>query len=119
MNSKTNGHGIKQEDNESDSRSLNRGESKYRDDASEKRSRIMTSALMATIIMTLIAVAVAGVFQLTGTFMRICPAELPVNDPSPVLWNDTTSDKPVTAALGVPDKLKQETALKASTNVSN
>ena len=119
MNSKTNGHGIKQEDNESDSRSLNRAESKYRDDASEKRSRIITSALMATIIMTLIAVAVAGVFQLTGMFMRICPAELPVNDPSPVLWNDTTSDKPVTAALGVPDKLKQETALKASTNVSN
>jgi nitrate reductase NapE component len=119
MDSKTNGHGIKQEDNESDSTSLNPAESKYRDDASEKRSRIITSALMATIIMTLIAVAVAGVFQLTATFTKVCPAELPINDPSPVLWNDTTSDKPVTAALGVPDKLKQETALKASTNVSN
>lgn len=100
MNSKENGQEIKGEENEVDSKSVEEVESQHRDEASVKRSRIITAALMATIIMTLIAVTVAGVFQLTASFMRICPAELPVNDPSPVLWNDITSDKPATAILG-------------------
>ncbi|MFH0960194.1 MAG: hypothetical protein V1897_15985 [Pseudomonadota bacterium] len=119
MNTKKDEQEIKVEKNDAELISSEEAESKHRNDSSAKRSRIITSALMATIIMTLIAVAVAGVFQLTASFMRICPSELPVNDPSPVLWNDMTSDKPVTAILGVPDKLKQETALKITTNTSN
>lgn len=84
-----------------------------------KRGRLITSALLVTIILTFIAVAVAGIFQMTVKFMQVCPAELPVNDPAPVLWNDITSEKAVKAITGVPEKLKQETALKALTNASN
>lgn len=88
-------------------------------DLNLKRGKMITSTLVTTIIITFIAIAVAGLFQLTGWFLRVCPQELPVNDPSPILWKDVTSDKPVNAILGVPDKLKQETALKSLAGDSN
>jgi hypothetical protein len=88
-------------------------------DVNLKRGKMITSTLVTTIIITFIAIAVAGVFQFTGWFLRVCPQELPVNDPSPILWKDVTSDKPVNATLGVPDKLKQETALKSLAGDSN
>ena len=88
-------------------------------DVNSKRGKMITSTLVTTIIITFVAIAVAGVFQLTGWFLRVCPQELPVNDPSPILWKDVTCEKPVNATLGVPDKLKQETALKSLVEGSN
>ena len=88
-------------------------------ESSLRRGRMITSALIVSIIIVFIAVAVAGVFQLTGHFLQTCPKELPVNDPSPVLWSDVTSQKPASAILGVSEKLKQETALKAQAAGSN
>ncbi len=87
--------------------------------AHAKRGRMLTAVLVVTIVLTFIAVTVAGVFELTGRFLRVCPKELPVNDPSPILWNDVTSEKPVQATLGVSQKLKEETALKSSVMGSN
>ena len=88
------------------------------DELSLKRGRMITSALIVSIILAFIAVMVAGVFQLTGHFLKTCPQELPVNDPSPILWSDVTSQKPVSATLGVSEKLRKETALKAQTAAS-
>ena len=88
-------------------------------ESSLRRGRMITSALIVSIIIVFIAVAVAGVFQLTGHFLQTCPKELPVNDPSPVLWSDITSQKPASAILGVSEKLRQETALKAQAAGSN
>jgi len=59
-------------------------------ESSLRRGRMITSALIVSIIIVFIAVAVAGVFQLTGHFLQTCPKELPVNDPSPLLWSDVT-----------------------------
>jgi hypothetical protein len=84
-----------------------------------KRGRMITSALIVSIILAFIAVAVAGIFQVTGHFLQTCPQELPVNDPSPILWSDITSQKPAPAALGVSEKLRKETALKAQVAGSN
>jgi len=88
-------------------------------ESSLRRGRMITSALIVSIIIAFIAVAVAGVFQLTGHFLQTCPKELPVNDPSPLLWSDVTSQKPASAILGVSEKLRQETALKAQAAGTN
>lgn len=88
-------------------------------ESSLRRGRMITSALIVSIIIAFIAVAVAGIFQLTGYFLQTCPRELPVNDPSPLLWSDVTSQKPTSAILGVSEKLRQETALKAQSAGSN
>jgi len=87
--------------------------------AQAKRGRMITASLVVTIVLTCIAVTVVGVFELTGRFLRVCPKELPVNDPAPILWNDMTSEKSVQATLGVSQRLKEETALKSSVMGSN
>jgi len=87
--------------------------------AQAKRGRMITVSLVVTIVLTCIAVTVVGVFELTGRFLRVCPKELPVNDPAPILWNDMTSEKSVQATLGVSQRLKEETALKSSVMGSN
>ena len=77
-----------------------------------KRGKLMTSALLVTIVLTFISVLVAGIFELTGRWFRECPKELRVNDPAPALWNDMTSKRPVNVGLGVPQELQKETVLK-------
>ena len=101
-------------ENEIESESSEEIVSNNHDNAQAKRGRMITAALVATIVITFIAVMVAGVFELTGRFLRECPRELRVNDPSPILWNDIVSANSTKAGLGVPEKLKQETALKSS-----
>ena len=81
-----------------------------------KRGRLITSALLVAIALTLISVLVAGIFELTGRLLRECPKELRVNDPAPLLWNDVTAAKPVSVGLGVPKKLEKETMLKPSSS---
>ncbi len=70
----------------------------------DKRSRLITSSIMAVIILSVISVVVFGIFQLTIKMRIVCPAEIPVNDPAPVLWQDIVSEQIRNAKLGVSDK---------------
>lgn len=71
----------------------------------EKRGRLITAAMIATIIMSVIAVLVVGIFQITNKMLVVCPQDLPINDPAPILWHDIVSDQVKVARLGVPEKV--------------
>lgn len=79
----------------------------------EKRGRMIATGMVVGIGVSLIAVAVAAIFQVTSTWLIKCPADLSVNDPAPILWSDVVSDKAKQAPLGVPKELVKETSLKA------
>ncbi|MEI7449809.1 MAG: hypothetical protein WCJ75_09300 [Desulfomonile sp.] len=79
-----------------------------------KRGRLITASLVATAILSVIALLVAGIFQLTARWMLVCPTDLPVNDPAPILWKDVVSEKVASRTLGVPEKLLTEVGLKVS-----
>ncbi len=71
----------------------------------EKRGRLISAAMIATIILSVIAVLVVGIFQITNKMLVVCPQDLPVNDPAPILWHDIVSDQVKVAKLGVPEKV--------------
>jgi hypothetical protein len=75
------------------------------DGSADKRGRLISAAVIATIILSFIAVSVFGIFQLTTRMMVVCPRDLPVNDPAPILWQDIVSDQVKGARLGVPEKV--------------
>jgi hypothetical protein len=78
----------------------------------EKRGRMITGGLVTAVVVTVVAVMVAGIFQLSSRWLRPCPAELPVNDPSPKLWQEMVSQKVTIQGLGVPETVRAETQLK-------
>ncbi len=82
------------------------------DSPDEKRRRLVVGGLVAATILSLVAVLVAGIFQLTARWLIQCPQDLPVNDPSPVLWSEMISDRAVTQPLGIQDKLVEMTKFK-------
>jgi hypothetical protein len=84
-----------------------------------KRGRMITAGLVTAVIVSLIAVLVAGMFQFGLWWLRPCPAELPVNDPSPKLWQEMVSQKVTIQGLGVPEKVRAETQLKKVAPVPN
>jgi len=52
----------------------------------EKRGRMVTAGILSAVILSLIVVLVAGIFQLSYRLMMKCPQDLSVNDPALVLW---------------------------------
>lgn len=84
----------------------------------EKRGRMVVAGVLAAIILSVVAVVVAGVFQLTAKGMVLCPKELPVNDPARVLWQEVVSQQSVTKPLGVPETLLSQTKLKGPSSVT-
>ncbi len=83
------------------------------DDAlAEKRGRMVAAGAVTAVILSAIAVLVAGVFHLTSRWMATCPRDLPVNDPAPILWKDLTAQKESVGSLGVPDGVASQTGLK-------
>ena len=80
----------------------------------EKRGRMVAAGVIATVVLSVIAVVVAGVFQFTAAWFMSCPGDLPVNDPAPILWNDIVTKKEAPPALGVPKDLAKEVSLKVS-----
>jgi hypothetical protein len=78
----------------------------------EKRGRMVAAGAITAVVLSLIAVIVAGVFQLTGTCLLRSCKDLPVNDPAPILWQDLTATKDTAGALGVPETLTSQTSLK-------
>ena len=77
-----------------------------------KRGRMVAAGLVAAVILSLIAVAVAGIFQFTSQLLMPCPKDLAVNDPAKVLWTDVVSDGQKPASLGVPENLAKKVSLK-------
>jgi hypothetical protein len=77
-----------------------------------KRGRMITAGLVTAVIVSLIAVLVAGMFQFGFKWLRACPTDLPVNDPSPKLWQEMVSQKVAIQNLGVPDALRVEAQFK-------
>lgn len=83
-----------------------------KDDLPEKRGRLVTAGLLATVAVALVALAVAGIVQLTSRWLAVCPTDLPVNDPAPVLWKAVVTDDVKVQSLGVPEKLLGEARFK-------
>ncbi len=84
------------------------------DSPEERRGRLVVGGLFAATVLALVAVLVAGIFQLTARWLTECPRELPVNDPSPVLWSEMITDKEVSQPLGIQDKLSEITRFKTT-----
>ena len=63
-----------------------------------KRGRMVATGLVTAVILSIIAVIVVGIFQITSRLFIQCPTDLPVNDPAPILWKDVTSQQVKRAA---------------------
>jgi hypothetical protein len=77
-----------------------------------KRGRIVATGLVTAVILSLIAVIVAGIFQITSRLLIPCPTDLPVNDPAPILWKSMTSQQVTAQPLGISEKISGEVKLK-------
>ncbi len=71
----------------------------------EKRGRMIASAMLAAVVLSLIALVVAGIFNWTAAYLTICPKDLSVNDPAPVLWMELEAKSTKAQPLGVPKNL--------------
>jgi hypothetical protein len=78
----------------------------------EKKGRLMAAAFVATVIVSFLALAVAGIVQLTSRWLITCPTDLPVNDPAPVLWKAAVSGDVTVQSLGVPEKILEQARFK-------
>ncbi len=83
----------------------------------EKRGRVIVSGLIAATIVSLVAVLVVGIFQLTSRWLTSCPRDRTANGPASILWKETVSDKATPQTLGVPEKLLQTTKFKVPASV--
>lgn len=81
----------------------------------EKRGRMITAGVVLAVILAVIAVLVAGIFQLTSRWLIACPSDLPVNDPAPILWQKMETSKLGNQPLGVAKKLVSEARFKGLT----
>ncbi len=79
-----------------------------------KRGRMVATGLVTAVILTVIAVIVAGIFQITSRLFIPCPTDLPVNDPAPILWQNIVSPQATPQSLGISDKIADEVKLKAT-----
>jgi hypothetical protein len=77
-----------------------------------RRGRMVATGLVTAVILSLIAVIVAGIFQVTSRWLAPCPADLPVNDPAPILWKSMTSQQVTAQPLGISEKVSGEVKLK-------
>jgi hypothetical protein len=84
-----------------------------------KRGRMMTAGIVATIILAAVAILVAGIFQLTSRWTMVCPRDLPVNDPAPILWQTVVAEKSKSASLGVPEKVLSEAAFRGTSGAGS
>ena len=78
----------------------------------EKRGRVVVAGAVSVVIISVIALLVAAIFQLTSRWLVVCPSDLPVNDPAPILWKSMVSESVQPQPLGVPEKLTGEAGYK-------
>jgi hypothetical protein len=77
----------------------------------ENRTRLVIAGLVAAAVVSIVAVLVAGIFQLTSKWVS-CKPNLPVSDPAPILWGEMVSDTVAPTPLGVPKVLANEVKFK-------
>ncbi len=77
-----------------------------------RRGRMVATGLVTAVILSIIAVIVAGIFQFTSRLLMPCPTDLPVNDPAQILWQNVTSPQVTPQSLGISDKIAGEVKLK-------
>ncbi|MGO9116338.1 MAG: hypothetical protein ACLQPD_01875 [Desulfomonilaceae bacterium] len=77
-----------------------------------RRGRTVATGLVTAVILSLIAVIVAGIFQITSRLLIPCPTDLPINDPAPILWKNMTSQQVTAQPLGISDKISGQVKLK-------
>jgi hypothetical protein len=77
----------------------------------ENKARLVIGGLVAAAIVSIIAVLVAGIFQLVSSWMS-CKPNLPISDPARMHWSELISDKITTASTGVPKELEDQARLK-------
>lgn len=82
-----------------------------------KRGRMITAGVVTAVLVSLIAVFVAGMFQFSLWWLKPCPTDLPVNDPSPKLWQEMVSQNVTIQGLGVPESARAEAQFKQSAPV--
>lgn len=78
----------------------------------ERRGRMVAAGGIAAVLLSVIAVVVAAIFQYTAGLVAPCPTDLPVNDPAPKLWNQLDAKQVKSKPLGVPDTLMAEARFK-------
>jgi hypothetical protein len=78
----------------------------------EKRGRMVVGGAISVVIISVITLLVAAIFQLTSRWVIVCPSDLPVNDPAPILWKGMVSESVPPQPLGVPEKLTGEAGYK-------
>ncbi len=81
--------------------------------AADRRGRMIIAGLLATVVLAVIAILVAGIFQLTSRWLMVCPKDLPVNDPAPILWHEVVAQEPKPAKLGASEKVASEVVFKS------
>jgi hypothetical protein len=79
---------------------------------SEKRGRLVMVGLTTAVILSLIAVLVAGVFRLTSTWLLVSKEQQSADGPTPILWNRMVSDKVQAQPLSVPKGVTVPVGLK-------
>lgn len=77
-----------------------------------KKGRLIVAGIVATVIVSFLALAVAGVVQLTSRWMVVCPTDLPVNEPAPILWKAAVSRDVAAQPLGGPEKILEQAQFK-------
>jgi hypothetical protein len=75
---------------------------------------MVVAGVLAAVVLSVIAVLVGGIFQVTSRWLAPCPADLSVNDPAPILWKSIESDQSPPAAPGVPKELAEQVGWKGS-----
>jgi len=83
-----------------------------RDSPAEKRGRMVVAGLVATVVVSFIALLVAAIFQVTSRWLITCPTDLPVNDPAPILWKAMVSESATPFRLGVPGDMLKDAGFK-------
>jgi hypothetical protein len=78
----------------------------------QKRGRMVAAGVLSAVILSAVAVAVAGVFGLTATWLKVCPTDLPINDPARYLSDELTKEKGEPRPLGVSGNIVEQTRLK-------
>jgi hypothetical protein len=80
----------------------------------QKRGRMITAGLVATIVVSLVALLVAAIFQVTSGWLVTCPTDLPVNDPAPKLWQTMVSESATPFRLGISQALQKVAGFKGA-----
>ncbi len=84
-----------------------------------KRGRMVATGFITAVILSIVVVFVAGIFQISARLLAPSTVDLPINDPAPILWNSATAAQPSGQSLGVSEKIAPEVKLKETSASDN